>query len=431
MRRLALVIIIFAFNISFATEYYVDKIASGQNNGTSWTNAWQSFASINWNSINPGDIIWISGGTSGKIYFEKLTVNKAGTSTNPVIVKASTESGHNGEVTIDGENVRLAVDMNANYTTLEGVRVIGSNDSGDNGNGMINATATIGVTVKNCTIYITEQGGIYAKYTSNLTISGCYMTTPSYSSVQTDGLYIQHCSNLLIEYNTIIISNIDTLPHCDLMQLADVYNGIVRFNYLEHDNNKSSNSQGIYISNGSGGKWEVYGNLLVSHDGHQNGMIILGSGDSTAYLEAFNNTLFGGNNESGMIRIVNCDGVGSKIKNNIVVADNSPYTLVTVPSGLPKSSVTNNLIYNGAPNDDIILSGGVWTAQDWINAGGVGTLSIDPQFVNSIQSLSGDFHLIETSPAIDAGTSLGSPYNVDIEGTSRPQGNGWDMGAYE
>ena len=60
---------------SFSTNYYVDKDANGSNNGTSWTNAWESFASINWNSINPGDIIWISGGTSGKTYFEKLSVN--------------------------------------------------------------------------------------------------------------------------------------------------------------------------------------------------------------------------------------------------------------------------------------------------------------------------------------------------------------------
>jgi hypothetical protein len=33
--------------------------------------------------------------------------------------------------------------------------------------------------------------------------------------------------------------------------------------------------------------------------------------------------------------------------------------------------------------------------------------------------------------AIDQGMTLGSPYNVDILGVSRPQGAAYDIGAYE
>jgi len=417
---------------SFATDYYMDKSATGNNSGSSWANAWQSFSDINWATIQPGDIIWVSGGTSGKTYSEKLTIEKSGTSGNPVFVKAATQSGHNGTVTIDGQNSRGGIRINADYVVVDGFTIQNANGSGDTGNGAVNATNTTGAVIKNITTHVIAFGGVvHAKYADNLTISGCYVTTPGYLAEQTDGMFIQHSSNLLIEHNTIVISNAEPDEHCDLMQLDDNDNGIVRYNYLEHDNSKSSNSQGIYISNGSGGRWQVYGNLLVSHSGHKNGMIILGSADNTAYLEAYNNTLYGGNTENGMIRIVNCEGVGSKIKNNVIVADNSPYTLVTVPSSLPKSSVTHNLIFNGNSNDDIIASGGGWTAQQWVNAGGVGTISTNPQFVNPMQSLSGNFHLMETSAAVDAGNSLGSPYNIDIEGISRPQGSGWDMGAYE
>jgi hypothetical protein len=32
---------------------------------------------------------------------------------------------------------------------------------------------------------------------------------------------------------------------------------------------------------------------------------------------------------------------------------------------------------------------------------------------------------------IDHGTTLGTPYNIDYLGTSRPQGSAWDIGAYE
>jgi hypothetical protein len=42
----------------------------------------------------------------------------------------------------------------------------------------------------------------------------------------------------------------------------------------------------------------------------------------------------------------------------------------------------------------------------------------------------GNYHLVAGSPAIDAGTASGAPSN-DIEGILRPQGAGFDIGAYE
>jgi hypothetical protein len=49
-----------------------------------------------------------------------------------------------------------------------------------------------------------------------------------------------------------------------------------------------------------------------------------------------------------------------------------------------------------------------------------------PQFVDP---LNGDFHLQGSSPAIDAGVNTGS--GSDCSGTARPQGIGYDIGAYE
>ena len=41
-----------------------------------------------------------------------------------------------------------------------------------------------------------------------------------------------------------------------------------------------------------------------------------------------------------------------------------------------------------------------------------------------------DYHLLETSPAIDGGTTL-TEITDDLDGNARPQGAGYDMGAYE
>ena len=51
---------------------------------------------------------------------------------------------------------------------------------------------------------------------------------------------------------------------------------------------------------------------------------------------------------------------------------------------------------------------------------------LNPLFVNEA---SGDYHLQDGSPCIDKGTDLGP--SMDFDGIPRPQGAGYDMGAYE
>ena len=85
-----------------AANWYVDNEASGSDNGTSWTNAWPSFASIIWASIQPGDTLYISGGTESKTYSERLVVGASGDAGNPITIQVGQDSGHNGIVIIDG-----------------------------------------------------------------------------------------------------------------------------------------------------------------------------------------------------------------------------------------------------------------------------------------------------------------------------------------
>ena len=55
---------------------------------------------------------------------------------------------------------------------------------------------------------------------------------------------------------------------------------------------------------------------------------------------------------------------------------------------------------------------------------GKGNISQAPLFVSD-----GDYRLLPTSPGIDAGTNVS--VNMDIDGNERPQGQGFDIGAYE
>jgi hypothetical protein len=51
----------------------------------------------------------------------------------------------------------------------------------------------------------------------------------------------------------------------------------------------------------------------------------------------------------------------------------------------------------------------------------------DPKFLDASK---GDFRLKDGSPAIDKGTTI-SEIVEDIDRVKRPQGNGYDIGAYE
>jgi len=107
-------------------SWFVDNsINTGSNNGTSWANAWRSFAVINWSSVQPGDTIYVSGGPTSQTYTETWSVGKSGISGSPISISVGQDPGHNGTVIFDynsdGDNSsRTAITVNRNYITFTG-----------------------------------------------------------------------------------------------------------------------------------------------------------------------------------------------------------------------------------------------------------------------------------------------------------------------
>ena len=106
----------------------------------------------------------------------------------------------------------------------------------------------------------------------------------------------------------------------------------------------------------------------------------------------------------------------TRVENNIVIKSARMGIYETGKTGTNNHFI-NNLTYGNATGNFVLQNGDV----------DQGTMTLDPKFVNPSQD---DFHLQSSSPAIDAGVSL-ADVSTDFDGTLRPQGSGYDLGAYE
>jgi hypothetical protein len=167
---------------------------------------------------------------------------------------------------------------------------------------------------------------------------------------------------------------------------------------------------GFFIKNADNGIESVgIGNIITNNIISTSSIgIRVGSAESnTAFI--YNNIVY--NNDFGI-------GVyygQADIKNNIVMNNGlgifnnvGPWESITLDYNNVYGSSTANYSLGLLPTGDH-------------------SLSVDPKFIDPT---SRNFQLDETSPLIDAGTTIDAITN-DIVGVNRPQGNAYDIGAYE
>lgn len=136
--------------------------------------------------------------------------------------------------------------------------------------------------------------------------------------MQTDGIYSQLDVGNVYERNHIVISNAETTGHDDGIQMYRDTDITVRNNYIEQENNKVENAQGIYATD-SYGTFRVY-NDVVYGPSTKNCLLTLGRySEGDARLIAYNNTLVVGGWGVVYVR----DAPYSVVQNNIL-ATSSP-----------------------------------------------------------------------------------------------------------
>ena len=144
----------------------------------------------------------------------------------------------------------------------------------------------------------------------------------------------------------------------------------------------------------------------------------------------------------------NGNNTGSYFQNNVLIGGiSSAIGMRSVAAGGFSMSnpflgltVDHNLVYmpsSGAPFDWGDNWGTGYSFANWHNtvanpAGqGLGDLNSNPQLTNAATDVAVDKKPLAGSPAIDHGTAIPAFVTTDFLGIARPQGTGWDMGAFE
>ena len=173
-------------------------------------------------------------------------------------------------------------------------------------------------------------------------------------------------------------------------------------------NTPNVRSPGIFIAAGS--RALVYNNIVVNSPGG----IYAGYGATNCKI--YNNTIYGNTAPQGRVGYDPSENAGISLSNS--------------SGGARNCIVRNNIVANQGPVPTISNLGfGNTVSNNLCTASGTGCsiVNSNPQFVNAAAN---DFHLQSTSPVINAGITI-PEVTVDFEGTPRPQGSAFDIGADE
>lgn len=147
--------------------------------------------------------------------------------------------------------------------------------------------------------------------------------------------------------------------------------------------------------------------------------------------QIYNNTIRGASGANAGWGI-GLDGTGAIIKNNTI--DTFSYAMVNDGGSATKTVISqsdyNNFYNIGGGSSTLFSDTKNYTLSSWRS-----TYGFDTHSIAANPNLSANFVPNAGSSLIDAGTSLSSvgitALHSDPNGTSRPQGAGWDIGAYE
>jgi hypothetical protein len=307
------------------------------------------------------------------------------------------------------------------------------------------------VEVLDCEVYNISRGGVnvYAandfadSWISNVLVRGCdiYATgqDPNYAGSALAAK--NHVIDVTLEYNTIHdpVRGIGIGISTHAAGFTGPENLIIRHNIIVN-----SAHAGIYVQGYGDKSMDIYGNLIAQNQYH--GIKFASSLADSLTARVYNNTFYQNYEPEwdSEIRVEanSADISVLEIRNNIIYADSDTRCLIDDEGNITNHS--NNVYYRPGSDVLVIANGTSYTAGN-VNTWEPTALTDDPSLVNSanlptgfvgafgvdMQPDSAGLNITADSPARDAGAALAAAYDSSINSATRPQGAGWDIGAYE
>ena len=434
-------------NVVYATNYYLDKNATGLNNGTSWANAWKSTSYIDWAKFQGGDTLFISGG----VYPQWTISGKTSTNGYRYIVGAY-QSGHNNEVIFRNTSnstptIFFGWDPSSNIW-IENITVESPTGTTDEMSAIYvaygNKLVFNKVFVHTCLASNRISHGFNLAESKNIEINNSTIMSDSNTvSREQDGIIVGNANEGYFKFNNnkIILAGWTSTenPHRDGIQFwtdkstAAIIDVTVSNNFIFDKVNTTKRSMSGLYTYGVAGNFYVFNNVIRLKGYEYTSAISIQAGNFTNQnlsANIYNNTIIV-DYQQYPLEAVGCDTL--RAKNNIVMRTSNTFYLTWELSNCSYKDINFNQYYAPAGSSNSFrINGSEKSFSYWQS-----TLGFDKDgewnavsFANKNGTNKTDYKLVATSNGINKGNNI-LLFNTDIEGISRPQGGAWDRGAFE
>ena len=175
---------------------------------------------------------------------------------------------------------------------------------------------------------------------------------------------------------------------------------------------------------------KIFNNLIYNNHATGIAMYQIDGAEGSKNNKVFNNTIIHPADGRWAILVVN-GSTGNTIYNNILINNHSFRGSICIDDASTIGLVSDyNLLVNRLSNDD---GNSNMNLSSWQSLGyDTHSQIVLPESQLFVNHNNGDFHLLPSSQPLDIGTSLvSSIVAIDLDGVTRPQGSGYDIGAYE
>ncbi|MDN3677756.1 T9SS type A sorting domain-containing protein [Flavobacterium paronense] len=430
--KLLLLVVLCAFFNANATVYYVNKNATGTNNGANWTNAFTTIELAFSNAI-VGDQVWVAAGVykpAGTTRSATFTIPNgvevyggfAGTETSlaqrDLTVNTTTLNGDIGAAGTQTDNCYSVVTFTnaSNLTKFDGFKII---------NAYNNLSSTYGGAIRNNNGEPTISN---CEFLANYAFYGAAVGSSTGGAQTMTLLNCKMRSNNAV-YGGAVYANLGNVKiiNCEIYTNTASYgggiqseNGSLFIDRCKISGNSATNTGGAIRLSNSSAKLEMYNSLIVGN---------LADEGAVLSLAPISN--------QQVHKIINCTISG----NRNISTSTSTSTLIVLSSAnnsiIANSIIWGNVCYrqllNGNANNCIILGNYLPDNSTNISTTNPGMISMGDGNNAPFTQDAYNYRVPSTSNAVNTGNNsfVNSLYNLDLDATTRIQDTTVDVGSYE